>query len=741
MSSRNGRGFCLIGLLLGALLAVCTRATAQLDRGTDLWEIEEQPVEVLDCGTDLWEIGGQPVEVVVRWDGATARSGPRQTASDLASLGFADAFVVWDRVGDEWFCVGDFDHNLKGWVHLADLLVPERDSEGRRDFMVREALRHPDTRVLMKAMIRNNLTAKESGNAGILWPHPTRRDGDAQQRAALYAVQYVFDTFEEGGTRYYILGRGPTWSIDTAKEDLTGWIAEDLMFSWRTRVGVQFSSDNPVKLYPRRRDLDLLHKGEEPEPSFISAPNEEWPYDRERYPILDEREDVYMLGAFGSAGNMPPSWFDQTGSDWGALMYASRLIDIVFVIDGTVSVQPAFKEVRNAVSQVRNRGVLSDARYAVTMFKDGQSGYPTFAGGLTASQLDSELQGLMLRAGPDPGDTDLEEAVLEGVIHALHEMRAKNLWRKNSIRALILVGDHGDHQGGGHQGRMDEVLHLLNADRALFFAYQTQNTRSYVAEGVEAYEAFQRDAKGIFDGMAELFPDRTPLALNDAASIASALLKVREFSGEVREGLLIETSGKTAPARIGPYIRRLLRDNDYPEEALRKWGSLLQVTDVGWALASQGGGEVFEKRLRISKRDLESLKSALERLMDDLSHPDRCLKAMFRAMEVATGDRPTPGESPRDFIKKKLGIEMKSDLLKLTFDALCSELTRSKKSREELRAALERSVTLLDGVLYERRVLDSGKGVVLGSRDKVKRWLKVLPDGTTVAWIPEDYIP
>lgn len=175
------------------------------------------------------------------------------------------------------------------------------------------------------------------------------------------------------------------------------------------------------------------------------------------------------------------------------------------------------------------------------------------------------------------------------------------------------------------------------------------------------------------------------------------------------------------------------------------YGRAPQVCQKGFTLVEgKKGRSYFQKRVRISYRDVAKLIVAFGDFLADTSSEKNCLRSMITAFQAATGDAPRENESPQEFLERTLGIEVTSELLQQTFLELSGTLARNRQARDKLRAELDRSVALFDAVYREEAVTVQGNEVEVvydGDRVERRQWFKTLDDDTRVAWIPADYIP
>ncbi len=709
------------------------------------------PVFAQSCGSTeaLRGRDGSILEAAAKWDGVVVYARPSFRRKMVRRLAFAATFRVFAERAD-FYCLGEVDSGAPvGWVSREDVLT------------LKTALIDERTGCYRKVMVRNSATAS-SGEVGQFWNHPFVHL-KPRRRIGLYEVRFVFDDITEpGGESVYLAGTLQQWNIDNADKVLDGWVSEDDVFSWNTRVGVQYRGDleQPVYIFAKQEHIEDVYCYGKTQPwAFSSVGDTEWHYERERFPVLSETlgtgcladHRILEVGAFGTVQlkdkELSAAEADALMSTINRLRGRSQSIDILFVIDGTESMQPAFVEVRRAVQMVKDQRTLVDARYALLMFKDFSTMWPPRMTKrlLKAEELSQELDRYMKEVRPDWGDPNFTEAVLDALQYGLDQMTDNHLWRDESTRAVILIGDHGDHREPNYQKRLADVLQTLDSQRVRFFAYQTRNTRRYRQQAAEAYHLFREDASALIDGMAVLFP-RVEIAQSSAENIANALREMNDWRIRIDDGYHAIRHGDVPPSLVGPYIERMLLESGFQLRNVIAWGRAPQICAKGFViLEDQQGLELFEKRIRIGYEDIARLVVAFRDFFGDVTSVPRCLNAMKIAFQAATGDVPRDNESPSEFLQRTLGIKMKSDLLTRPFEELARVLVNNRTARDELRRRLQRSERLLDAVYREEQVIERPDGTVKsiyeGGRIKRQRWFKVMPDGSRVAWIPATYIP
>jgi hypothetical protein len=284
----------------------------------------------------------------------------------------------------------------------------------------------------------------------------------------------VFDWFyalpaERGGQEklksdFYHVAQGTEWS------DAVGWVPKDAVVEWNHREAVSFKN-NPdrelVLFYRSYEDLSkyMLETKDAKNPQPLSQEPLDLGSEFFVMPVLEvksigsggtERE-VYRVAYLHGDGTPRPSGASTHGTDQAGTISIETLqekftLDIVFVIDTTLSMEPEIEGVKETVKKVartiaEHPGVKGHVRFGLVAYRDK----------MATESADRRMEYLTkifckLDEGKDPqaflqrvdgvhqanvGSEDWQEDVIAGVKVALTEMD----WNPIAARQLILIGD------------------------------------------------------------------------------------------------------------------------------------------------------------------------------------------------------------------------------------------------------------------------------------------------------------
>ena len=242
-----------------------------------------------------------------------------------------------------------------------------------------------------------------------------------------------------------------------------------------------------------------------------------------RFPILnyDKESGMYHTGVMGEI-HSSKGVLDQitkAGADRqiAELITKKRTINIVFVIDGTKSMQPYFKPVSDAIissmkklKELNKNELINNIQFGAVVYRDyaeDQKRRLTEPFMLTSDNIKIS-EWLLSRKAIDYHDTDAPEAVYYGLQKALYTILSRKELETNVI---ILIGDAGNHhRNDGSQVSETDLVSLLELYGCHFLAFQVNNE-----SGHTTYDEFVPQTKNIILKTAEeIYADLKKLPVN-----------------------------------------------------------------------------------------------------------------------------------------------------------------------------------------------------------------------------------
>lgn len=476
------------------------------------------------------------------------------------------------------------------------------------------------------------------------------------------------------------------YRVGNTRTTPTGWMQASDVLEWRqallvsyTHPGGPIEGRQPVLMF---RDFSVLegivdsfdmtgeaqalyrqiHEGEIPETIVSMEPQRFVDITRQFYilPILDwkqlriEGDDARLLQI---AAAIPRERGADTLQDEAYLVQASvardesvginledLLVDIVFVIDTTRSMQPFIDITRNAVQRVANRfsGEIGErVRFGLVTFRDSLEVIPQLeydTRNWTPNFVDSQTLAKLLTddvKATRVGSLDYAEEVFAGVDVAL-----RSNWRDDALRFMILIGDASSHPKGHKQNitGKDEVdlrreaddaqvhltaIHLLEPraaeDHPIAEAQFRHLSRIRGSRNESAYESIDFNDEGGFDALIDNVANgliaqlSKTLGVADQASETLTALAPPASVERLWEAALVEYLGKGAnpPKDIIAWVL----DRDLTNPADRS----------------------LDVRVLVTREQLSSLAQALDQVVQALMRAQVTQGQFFEALQSVSG--------------------------------------------------------------------------------------------------------
>jgi hypothetical protein len=519
-----------------------------------------------------------------------------------------------------------------------------------------------------------------------------------------YWIYFVFDAVGSGESAWYQVGETPS------RDSIRGWVRGSVAAPWNTRLSAAPLPDAPLRFYAKADHLETQVKTgrTDAEPVAIWNPTAgrklmPWPIAEsklvEHGGQTHELVRVLFLGEYRADTSGGPA--PLTAGELEAVRDGVRRLDVVFVVDNTLSTTQYVPQIVTALGEIAGRisksAVKPDVRFGLVLYRD--HGIPELAfpegGVVKVFPFTESLPAFTETTAPLKAATvssgEWEEAVADGVKAGLTDFA----WRDDKLaeRVLILVGDsagHAPESPKNPQGITDAALIKLATDRGvrLFtLAIKSGNPEEQKRQAAQ-YAALAAGARGechtltdpgsiadvvngVFGGRAKQIEQRAEYieqraaGRSDADLIASGRLDERQRC-EIVEFL---RGAGIDPARLGP-------------------GGIGFGT--GWCLAEHLGRPLIEKRVFAAHWEIDLLLANLNDLLPRLSAPKDFVAALEESVGAREGrffHRP-PAEAPNEtmdvFLRKK-GIPSRHGLLAYT---RAEFLSMSEDRRAALRAQL-----------------------------------------------------
>lgn len=328
----------------------------------------------------------------------------------------------------------------------------------------------------LKALLRSNPQMDtEDATQVSIYNKPTITS-TKRTDASVFGIYYVYAERLTSNNEYWYWIAGEDAHVPTA---FAGWVSQEFVLLWESQLSLFFnesedndaifatrdfaaSEDGDGVLGRRPDDFEERSLGEPKEGEFASR-------NIARFPILNEEssanargQTIYRIGFFGDDAQL-----GQT-SEIGDVQIDIRNIDVLFVLDNTLSMTEYFSSVvqgvRNSAERIKNinaqEGYDVNVKYAAATYGDylsedarignlqfdivsnlGLPGYTEHLGKLTdiAERGDYFKDSL----------NDRPEAGLAGVLLGVETLE----WTSDArFKVVVWIGDHGSRDFGDKEG-------------------------------------------------------------------------------------------------------------------------------------------------------------------------------------------------------------------------------------------------------------------------------------------------
>lgn len=543
---------------------------------------------------------------------------------------------------------------------------------------------------------------------------------EAVEKVEQFSFLFVFEPSVAASDFYYV-GKEPRRAL--------GWIPQSRVTLWDHRECIKFTplyDRLPAKVYANFEDLKTSLtsgpmarvQGLAEEPDGIS--NRQFAM---LLPVLSRRIAGAGNGALEVAyvsANLPqPMINPNAGTNHVANSSAMNYLDILFVLDTTISMSPYIaptKEILDRITQkvigMREGGV----RVGLLSYRDkGDAEFVTkWYSPMTANL--SDVQTILreqVRVGA--GNLDVSEAMFDG----LHTGITETNWFKGAgLRVIILVGDASGHPVGHvnnpHRYTLDKMIEAAAANAVRIISLKIVS--KFADDNKIHEEQLQKLAEGRTSG------DRgSYLQVNISGTMAQDYVEQVASSVETeiaRLLRLIDVAQKRMPvSTLGRGDRAIILKN-----ISRSAGSAEPQFSTGWLSEKNVENKLQVKPYVFMGRDeLELTLFYMNVAQTSIVNPsDLIVKTMASNIAAQTGEQLLPGQTLQEHYEKRLALPLRSRMLAFSLE----EISSWSESRR---------VELVEYVRNQKKLLEEHNG-------NPNLWFTTT-GGFSYTFVPLDYFP
>ncbi|MCG8457528.1 MAG: hypothetical protein MI919_14740 [Holophagales bacterium] len=347
---------------------------------------------------------------------------------------------------------------------------------------------------------------------------------------------------------------------------------------------------------------------------------------------------------------------------------------------------------------------------------------------------------------------DEPEAVFYGVEYAINSA-AKEVSNGLGLRALVLMGDKGNHARDPRGLDTERVAKAIRDQRYDFFCFHVADTRRL--EKDPDSRAFDDQCRDI-SRKVELTSHTGRMTSERPGDIASAIVKAAQaVAGDLEQTREIAAKVSRGEAGLVDIRRQYgVRLTQRLSDMMRQRGidpsvfveASVQVFDKGWVAEKDPltGTRQVETVLLVDRATLEQLQGLLAGLTKDPPSRQNVVSLWTKVLKDVTQGEARVDKPVSELIENHLGIPVREKLLAKTLDEI------SRLSPTEL----ERLYSELQLDLYRVRGLQAEKQLELEKRPNGRGGFRIVSrergtrsvwwqgkGGREYAWIPIDELP
>jgi hypothetical protein len=403
-----------------------------------------------------------------------------------------------------------------------------------------------------------------------------------------------------------------------------GWISENAVIEWNTRLLLQPKTPDPAT-------PDAVFRVISPgaTATFTGAVGSD--KQKAAAPILEKVDEGknpdYKIAYF--AGNSTAVGAKKAPVGASTTSSKRRKVEIVFVIDTTASMTPLLQGAKDVAVDVA--ALLAGSGEAEAAVKFGLVQYRDSTDGITFDGEPARLETALTDAATfrktvnslsvtPLGSEETAEDVLAGLLEAIENAG----WSTNSSKHIVLLGDASAHLDGPKNTTGETIETIIGKAQStggselvtklgtiMFHAVKAKNID--VADGILCTEQFKTFAANAGQ-RAGFFADFDP---SIASEKKATIEELHEFLGAFVKGISLVRSGKVATLKVaasgkGPAAipAKVLYDLE-----IVAGGPEIKTIESGTAkLRSDDGDLLARQMVMVSETDLRRLRSSLDLL-------------------------------------------------------------------------------------------------------------------------------
>ena len=605
--------------------------------------------------------------------------------------------------------------SFNGWIDKSALLCNTGNSG-----LFNAISRNPSLPISLKkkALLATNIESLKNielkgGNAQQaqdlqvnIYYSPSEEAKYISTQAKLFQVRYIYKQLTVGNKDFFLVGLNESTSVGNIKNVLQGWVGEDKVLEWDSRIGLEFNTadDAQSKIY-----LDAKRKTIK----YTEQSKDGMQYYEPRFPLLRKIDkDTFRIGFIGGAdnGKITRSEIAKAKQSVNEVIQNNQL-QIAIVIDATSGMKPYFQDVVDATKEFLDiTQQKANVDIAITVFRDYADGKDIYSVIKNFKEKKNiNLDNIATKSNAsDNGIGAYPEALFYSIDASIKSLA----WSKKNIeKYMIVIGDHGNHPDAS-QYEQEKQFSTLSIGNQL-------KDKLVTLWGIQVSNQASGTNADIKQSSLSRFPTQINAIIAHNKNSSGKVTSYERATKDDVRNTLVKIYNNFAAIKVA--LSDLNRDNTLQEKtgfsaAILKrlgidpkiFGQITQATSTGYINRYDKG---FTQKVLIKKRDLERLKTSINSLSGTLfrgSYHDelgqRQIKnTVIRIFQDLTGDTIKEDENIRRFIFSKTALPVQTKALQQSINRLIRKCA-NKDYRVELVKELEAKYIKIHGVLMEKEV-------------------------------------
>nr|VFJ60050.1 MAG: hypothetical protein BECKFW1821A_GA0114235_10972 [Candidatus Kentron sp. FW] len=590
-----------------------------------------------------------------------------------------------------------------------------------------EAQKTDQGKLFKKGLVRNH--GRQDGNqTSVAYYNSPNLSGPPLGTVSIFEVRYIFKITNKA----VLLGRVDRALSTNSRDVLVGWLDKENIIEWNNRIGVEFNKGNweerekcgVGKIYFTERSA-RKRKGHEFEEG---RGKDGLPYYANRYPLLETvprqgtqgiyYKIAYIGNAVADGRIIDKEEIDKARNTLDTVIRQEN-VDIMILVDATRGMARHIANVKGALKKFMKSRIdnssRKQAKVGLAVYRDYPDGSGIFeemqdlTGNIAA--LNGAVDRISVRSNSaDQGIGSFPEAVFYGIDHAIK----KADWEGEGLRFLILIGDHGNHEDYSQYPRDKSytaagIGKMLRENKVTMLAVHVNRSDGSKTEFIDR---FKRQIEVISESNDRSFSNYIPVRENSVDSVLIALRDSMAFDQKYKEHYIsVRNNARRETGGLGMYkghftaklLERLGIDPDVFKAS--------QLCEKGFVHEKDKcKNDLMERKVLVERNILEGLKVGMDLLSGTVRDFDNTPESVERfegvvakVVRALTGDKIGQDEEIAEFIEKRTGIPVHTDLLERTMGQLI-EFSRKPNNRKRFVKYLLERVIRLEQVIREQHM-------------------------------------